>query len=569
MSRESVSDPPRRPAVSLKPSPIRPVPEETARVARAAFRKGNPLLKLRDELGPIFADADFADLFPERGRPGLAPWRLALATLLQFREDLPDRRAAEAVRARIDWKYALGLELTDPGFDASVLCEFRARLVEGGAEERLLGRLLERCRELGLLKARGRQRTDSTHVLASIRVLNRLELVGETLRAALNEIAAVAPGWLRGVASEAWFKRYARRVEDDRLPRSATEREAYARAVGEDGFALLDRLDGDGPEAPEALRSLPGVAVLRQVWERHFARDGTPPPGGGGGVRFRPKEELPAAGKVESPYDPEARFRHRGGVSWVGYVVHLSETCEDDTVNLITHAMTTVATVHEARCTAAIHEAMAAKGLAPGEHLVDSAYVDAELLVRSREELGIALVGPGRPDPAWQTRVEGGYTLDRFEVDWDAERARCPRGKLSSGWREGADRTGRRHVRVLFRKADCDGCPARALCTRKPHQPRHLRLPPRAEHEALKAARGQLTTEAGRRRYARRAGIEGTLSQGVRAFGLRRARYRGLARTRLQHVATAAAIDLGRLGDWFRSIPRAATRTSRFAALAA
>ena len=267
--------------MSLKPTPIEPVPEATARVAKAAFRRGNPLLTLRDELGAIFADADFADLFPERGQPGLAPWRLALVTLLQFREDLPDRRAAEAVRARIDWKYALGLELTDPGFDASVLCEFRARLVEGGAEERLLGRLLERCRELGLLKARGRQRTDATHVLASIRVLNRLELVGETLRAALNEVAAVAPDWLRGVASEAWFKRYARRVEDDRLPRSATEREAYARAVGEDGFALLDRLDGDGPEAPEALRSLPRVAVLRQVWERHFARDGAPPPGGG------------------------------------------------------------------------------------------------------------------------------------------------------------------------------------------------------------------------------------------------------------------------------------------------
>src|SRR3954469_11198636 len=276
MSRESIPDPPRRPAMSLKPGPVDPVPEETARVARAAFRKGNPLLKLRDELGAVFADADFVDLFPKRGQPGLARWRLALATLLQFREDLSDRRAAEAVRARIDWKYALGLELTDPGFDASVLCEFRARLVEGGAEERLLGRLLERCRELGLLKARGRQRTDATHVLASIRVLNRLELVGEALRAALNELAAVAPDWLRGMASEAWFKRHARRVEDDRLPRSATERGAYARAVGEDGFALLDRLDGDGPEAPEALRSLPRVAVLRQVWERHFARHSTP-----------------------------------------------------------------------------------------------------------------------------------------------------------------------------------------------------------------------------------------------------------------------------------------------------
>ena len=560
--------------MSLKSGPIGPVPEGTARIAKAAFRKGNALLKLRDELGPTFADADFADLFPKRGQPGLAPWRLALATLLQFREDLSDRRAAEAVRARIDWKYALGLELTDPGFDASVLCEFRARLVEGGAEGRLLDRLLERCRELGLLKVRGRQRTDATHVLASIRALNRLELVGETLRAALNEIAAAAPDWLRGVAPEPWYERYARRIEGDRLPRSATERAAYARAVGEDGLALLDRLDG--PETPEGLRSLPTVAVLRQVWARHFACGGTPPPGGGG-VRFRPKEELPAAGKVESPYDPEARFRRRGGVSWVGYVVHLSETCEDDRVHLLTHALTTTATVHEARCTAAIHEALAGKGLAPGEHLVDAAYVGAELLVRSREELlvrsreelGIALVGPGRPDPAWQARVEGAFTAERFEIDWDRRRARCPRGASSSGWHEGADRTGCRYVRVLFRKADCDGCPARALRTRRPHQPRHLRLPPRAAHEALKAARGQLTTEAGRRLYARRAGIEGTVSQGVRAYGLRRSRYRGPAKAHLQHVATAAAVNLDRLAAWLRAAPRAATRTSRFAALAA
>ena len=551
--------------MSLKHDPIQPVPEETARVARAAFRRGNPLLTLRDELGAIFADADFADLFPTHGRPGLAPWRLALVTLLQFREDLPDRRAAEAVRGRIDWKYLLGLELADPGFDHSVLCEFRARLLAGGAEERLLGRLLEVCRGRGLLKARGRQRTDSTRVLASIRALSRLELVGETLRAALNELATVAPDWLRGAAAEAWYKRYAYRVEDARLPRAEAERDAYARTVGEDGFALLDRLDG--PEAPEGLRRLPQVEVLRRVWACHFARDGGPPPGNGG-VRFRPKEELPpAADKVESPYDPEARFRRRGDVSWAGYIVHLTETCEDDTVNLLTHVTTTVATVHEAKCTAAIHQALAGKGLVPGEHLVDSAYVDAELLVRSREELGIALVGPGRPDPAWQTRVEGAFTLERFAIDRDRRQARCPQGKLSAGWSEGVEGTGRPHVRVLFRQADCGACAARAPCTRG--RSRDLKLPPRAEHEALRMARGRLTTEAGRRAYARRAGIEGTLSQGVRAFGLRRGRYRGLAKTHLQHVATAAAVNLGRLGAWFDAIPRAATRVSRLAALAA
>jgi transposase len=552
--------------MSLKPDPIQPVPEETARIAHAAFRKGNPLLRLRDELGAIFADADFADLFPRLGQPGLPPWRLALVTILQFRENLPDRQAAEAVRARIDWKYLLGLELTDPGFDHSVLCEFRARLLEGGAEERLLGKLLEVCQARGLLKARGRQRTDATHVLASIRVLNRLELVGESLRAALNELAAAAPAWLRGAAPHAWYERYARRVEDGRLPRATAEREAYARTVGEDGFTLLDRLDE--ATTPEGLRRLPTVEVLRRVWARHFVREGGASPGGG--VQLRAKGDPPPATEpVESPYDPQARFRTRSGTSWTGYVVHLSETCEDDAVHLITHAMTTTATVHEARCTAAIHRALLAKGLAPGEHLVDAAYVDAELLVRGREELGIDLVGPPRPNPSWQAKVEGGHTIDRFEVDWDGQRVRCPRGKLSSAWSAQVDRAGTPSVSVWFRQADCAACPARPLCTRAAHQARHLKLQPRAEHEALKAARERLATKEGRRRYARRAGIEGTLSQGVRACGLRRSRYRGLARTRLQHVATAAALNLERLAAWFRAVPRAATRTSRFAALAA
>ncbi len=350
--------------MSLKPAMIQPVPEETVRVAKAAFRKGNPLLTLRDELGTIFADADFADLFSRLGQPGLPPWRLALVTVLQFREGVPDRQAAEAVRARIDWKYLLGLELTDPGFDHSVLCEFRARLLEGSAEERLLRKLLEVCQARGLLKARGRQRTDATHVLASIRVLNRLELLGETLRAALNELATVAPDWLREVAPEGWYRRYARRVEDGRLPRATAERETYARTIGEDGFALLDRLDK--ATTPEGLRRLPAVEVLRQVWARHFVREGGAPPGGG--VRLRPKEEpRPATESIESPYDLEARFRTRSGTSWTGYIVHLSESCEDDAVHLLTHAMTTLATVHEARCTAVIHHALAGKGLVPAE----------------------------------------------------------------------------------------------------------------------------------------------------------------------------------------------------------
>src|SRR5829696_1827910 len=246
--------------------PVPPVPDDTARIARAAFPRGNPYLLLRDRLGPVFDDAGFADLYPRRGQPAYTPWRLALVTLLQFREGLSDRQAAEAVRARIDWKYVLALELADAGFDHTVLCEFRARLLAGGAAERLLARMLDGAHDAGLLKARGRQRTDSTHVLAAVRALNRLELLAETLRAALNAIAVVAPDWLRGLAPPEWHARDDRRVEDRRLPKTEPKRDAYVAQVGTDGFLLLDVIDR--ADAPPAIAALPAVAVLRRVWAR-------------------------------------------------------------------------------------------------------------------------------------------------------------------------------------------------------------------------------------------------------------------------------------------------------------
>ena len=159
--------------MSLQPQEIAPVPEETQRIARAAFPRGNIYVRMRDEIGTIYDDPMFAQLFPSRGQPAESPWRLALITVMQFVEGLSDRQAADAVRSRIDWKYALSLELTDPGGDASVLCEFRARLVEDAAGPALLEAMLSRFKERGLLKVRGRQRTDSTHVLAAIRTLNR------------------------------------------------------------------------------------------------------------------------------------------------------------------------------------------------------------------------------------------------------------------------------------------------------------------------------------------------------------------------------------------------------------
>src|SRR5215813_9450602 len=250
-----LSHPPTRrmSVMSLHPHALEPVPEDTARVAHAAFPKGNPYLLLRDTLGTIFQDDDFTTLFSLVGQPSLPPWRLALVTIMQFRENLADRQAAEAVRARIDWKYLLGLDLTDAGFDFSALSEFRDRLLAGSAAECLLDKLLERCRALGLLKARGQQRTDATHVLAAIRVLNRLELVAETLRATLNVLATVAPAWLQAMAPLAWYERYGKRIEDTRLPQGQASRDAYAQMVREDGFALLDALEA--AETPEYLRA--------------------------------------------------------------------------------------------------------------------------------------------------------------------------------------------------------------------------------------------------------------------------------------------------------------------------
>ena len=200
--------------MSLHPSAIPPVPQETARIAKLAFPKGNRYLLLRDQVGTLFVDSDFKDLFSAYGQTAISPCQLALICIMQFLEDLTDRQAAEAVRSRIDWKYLLGLELTDSGFDYSVLCEFRLRLIEGQAEQRLFNLLLEECKRQGWIKQRGKQRTDSTHVLAATRALNRLECVGETLRAALNRIATVAPAWLQAWVPVEWFDRYCRAIEE-------------------------------------------------------------------------------------------------------------------------------------------------------------------------------------------------------------------------------------------------------------------------------------------------------------------------------------------------------------------
>jgi transposase len=286
-------------------------------------------------------------------------------------------------------------------------------------------------------------------------------------------------------------------------------------------------------------------------------------------VRFKPNRELPRAAEgVESPYDTDARYRHKRDTQWTGDMVHVSETCEPTAPHLLTHVHTTTAAVHEARCTAPIQQALVEKGLPPSEHLADAAYIDAALLVSSQEDYGITLRGPARPNPNWQATVEGAYTLADFAVDWERQQVHCPQGKAAASWAERVDATGRAYIQVRFRPQDCRACSTRALCTQATQAARSLTLQPQAQFEALQAARAWYRSADGQERYQRRAGVEGTLSQGVRAFGRRYARYRGLPKTHLQHVAPAAAINMERLVAWLNERPRAKTRTSRFAALA-
>jgi transposase len=545
----------------LKPTKIESIPEETVRIAKAAFPKGNLYLKMRDELGTIFSDLDFMALYPSKGQPAFSPWRLALITVLQFLENLSDRQAADAVRSRIDWKYALGLELTDMGFDYSVLSGFRQRLLANQQETLLFEKLLALLVQKNLLKARGKQRTDSTHVLASIRVMNRLELVVETLRATLNELATFCPDWLKSITLTQWFDRYCLRAEQSKLPYNDKAKEEFAVQVGMDGYYLLQIIKDQQPE----LLKLPKVDTLAKVWQRHYSRNES------NQVIWVNSKELPrAATAIESPYDTQAKHSSKRDIIWTGYKAHLSESCDDGLPRIITNVYTTVATQQDVASTANIQQSMADKNLLPSRHLVDAGYVDAELVIESQQKYNVQLFGPTRLNPSWQSR-EGAYDSTQFQVDWEKQIAVCPEGKHSPHWYEYRTKNYQSPVtKIKFSQKDCQDCLSRYKCVRsKTNEPRSLQLPSKSNYLALEQTRQLLLSEFGKEEYKKRAGVEGTLSQAVRIGSLRRSRYIGLQKTHLQELALASGINILRTVNFLNDVPLAKTRISRFAKLAA
>jgi transposase len=547
--------------MSLQPRDVKQVPELTAYIARSAFPNGHPYITLRDTLGPLYEDAAFASLFSEtRGRPAESPGCLTLVAALQYAEGLSDREAANAVRGRIEWKYLLGLEMTDAGFHYSVLSDFRKRIVEHEAQRLLLEELVKCLKEAGLIKKRGRQRSDSTHVLAAIWEMNRLENVGETLRHVLNCLSVVAPEWVKAQVPGEWFERYGRRLEQWRLPKTEAKRDALFETIGQDGFHLLQALDA--PAAPAWLREIPAVETLCQIWRQQYELQD-------GHMRKRKDEDLPPAEQlIVSPYDTEARFSVKRDTEWCGYKVHLTETCDADQPHVITNVETTPSTTPDVSVTEAIHQHLAEQDTLPGEHLVDAGYVDAQLLADSEQEHSIDLIGPAPRDTSWQALAGQGFDLASFSIDWEQEQATCPQGVQSACWFTRQDQYGTPVVYVKFPKKICQSCPARKQCTRSKAEPRTLKLRPEAHYQALHKARKRQKSEQFKQQYAARAGVEGSISQGTRSFGLRRSRYVGLAKTHLQHVLTAIAIDMARLADWFEGTEIASTRCSAFAALA-
>jgi transposase len=550
--------------MSMYPQAMGSIPEETVRIARAACPKGTLAMLLRDTLGEVYQDEQFVDLYPAEGQPAYTPWRLALVTVLQYTENLTDRQASNAVRERIDWKYALGLELSDPGFDFSVLSEFRTRLIESQQERLLLDRFLEVCKQRGWLKAGGKQRTDSTHVLARVRSLSNLECVGETLRAVLDDLATLEPDWLLKQISPDWFERYSHRVENYRLPKAESQRTALAQQIGEDGWHLLQAVEQ--PDTPEALKEATCVHLLRQIWQQYYDLSG-------GKVKWRAGPQADGGeGIIRSPSDTEARTGKKRETTWLGYKVHLTETCALETSGqeqeqvlpqLITDVQTTVASVQDVEMTSVIQENLAHHELLPEEQIVDTGYVDAHLLVSSQQQHGIRLLGPALSDNSWQAQAGKGFDVAHFHLDWQAEQATCPQGHTSSRWSRARER-----IEVVFAKETCAGCPVRSNCTKSLTTGRVLHVRPQAAHEALQARRQEQETLPFRQTYQIRAGIEATHSQAVRRMGLRRARYDGLQKTQLQHVITAVAINLVRLDAVFTQTPRGKTRQSHFMRLA-
>ncbi len=382
--------------------------------------------------------------------------------------------------------------------------------------------------------------------------------VGEAMRFVLNSLAIVAPGWLLDHSELEWVKRYGHRIEESRLPRSQQDRQAEAERIGQDGANLLTAIYA--ADAPAFLSEVPAVEILCRIWLQNYVWIE-------GQLHWRSNDNLPPGKRfINSPYDPEARYGKKRDTRWTSYKVHLTETCEQNGPQLITHVSTTPATTTDEAVTEPIHAELEQAELTPRQHLLASGSITAPILVSRKPRYGIEVIGPARVDVKWQANTEQGIDASQFVIDWEHQQAICPQGEPSISWTPAIDNRTNEVIKIKFSTTTCGRCPRQVHCIRsvKKYKRRTITIRPQAQHEALQAARRRQKTTAFVKEYALREGIEATISQGVRAFGMRRSRYIGQAKTHLQHLGVAAAMNLVRVVAWLDGDDLAPTRLSAF-----
>jgi transposase len=513
--------------MTLHPRDLSQMPSDTAEMGRALLAENDPYRVIGEHLADILKDEDFAEMYDDTGRAAVSPGLLALITIFQFQEKVPDREAARMVVLRLDWKYALHLPLLYAGFHYSDLCQFRKRILEHNKEALVFDQILDKVKALGFIKRRGKQRTDSIAVMGAVRQLSVLEAVTESLRLALGAIEGKDLGWAEREIPASFREQYVRRRTDYRL--TEEERKAALGEAGQDAWWLLTQI---GRAGTEEVQGLEAVGVLRQIWEQWFARVS-----GESKVRVREKtvgyKEL-----IVTPHDAGVRVGEKRGQQWRGEKVHVTETAEKGGPNFITDVTTSNAASGDGEALEEIRGKLAAREVTPRSQNVDAAYISGKHMAES-EAAGIELIGPPLSDTSPQE-----FKIADFVVDQEAKKATCPAGHTSVKWTERRERDGSKAVNVWFAAQDCAACPLRQKCTSS-KSGRSLHI---SEHyERLQARRAEAKTEAYKEKTNPRAAIEGTLSELVRKHGFRRHRYRGEAKRHMENLLKAAACNLKRL----------------------
>lgn len=505
------------------------IPEETRRLVEPLLPADSVYRLVGNEIEQIISDEDLVDMYANEGRPAVNPVVLALVSVFQYLEKLPDRAAAEAVVMRLDWKYALRQELTWTGFHYSDLCNFRKRLLKHGREWVVFEGVVNYLRERGYIKKRGKQRTDSTKIIGLVARLSRLELVWETIRVALRTVGETNGPWVKKHLPVSFVDTHGQRRWDYRLSKAKIQRRMGE--AGQEGYWFLEQVEAHGTDE---LKALPEVKQLRRVLEEQYSR------GEDGETKPRPPGQ--AKGDViTTPHDPEARYGNKGGQGWVGYKLQVTETANDE-FRFITDVEIVEAMRQDNQCLTAIQKRLVQRGVPPGKQYVDRAYMSGRHIAESQDK-GIDLRGYVREGN--KSKPEG-FRLRDFQIDIEQRQAICPAGKKQSKWakaKPGVKNLIAHHVRF---GTQCQLCPyfGPDLCTDKP-QGRCLGI--NAYHDRIQARRQEAGTDRFKEEMKIRAGVEGTVSELVRGHGARRSRFRGRKKNQLQALFAATAANLKRL----------------------